>query len=200
MKRSYQYTVVFMIIMAGFFTAILATGQAAMNPRIAQNQEIARQQSLLYAFDIPSGGTNAEVTAAYEKYIQPDTRTIDGQEIQAFRQVDDAGAVQGYAFPFSGAALWGTIRGYLAVDQDLATIKGLTFTEQNETPGLGGRIDEEPFKSQWRGIPLPEGDIRYGQVGDKQLDAISGATQSSTAVTRVVNELKKNVISKWEGN
>lgn len=200
MKRSYQYTVVFMIIMAGFFTAILATGQAAMNPRIAQNQENARKQAILYAFDIPAGATNEEISATFGKYIQPENRTVDGQEVQAFRQVDDAGAVQGYAFPFSGSALWGTIRGYLAVNQDLTAIKGLTFTEQNETPGLGGRIDEEPFKVQWRGVPLPEGDIRYGQIGDKRLDAISGATQSSTAVTKVINELKNNVISKWEVN
>ena len=50
----------------------------------------------------------------------------------------------------------------------------------------------------WRGVPLPEGDLAYGPIGDKQVDAISGATQSSTAVTRTLNELKANVIAKWE--
>ncbi len=195
MKRSYQYTVIFMILVASIFTAILATAQAAMDPRIAENREIARQSALLYAFDIEPG---ASVSETYAKYVQPETRTIDGETVEAFKAVDEAGAVTGYAFPFEGAALWGTIRGYLALNEDLSVIRGLTFTEQNETPGLGGRIDEEPFKAQWRGVPLPEGDLAYGPIGDKQVDAISGATQSSTAVTRTLNELKANVIAKWE--
>lgn len=198
MKKSYQYTVIFMIIVASIFTAILATAQASMTPQIKQNQEIARQKSLLYAFDIAYGDSNEAVNETYARFIQPDTRTIDGVEVVAFKQVDESGAVAGYAFPFSGPALWGTIKGYLAVSEDLSVIKGLTFTEQNETPGLGGRIDEEPFKAQWRGVPMPEGNFAYGSIGGKQVDAISGATQSSTAVTKVLSELKNNVISKWE--
>lgn len=198
MKKGYQYTVIFMIIMASLFTALLATAQTSMNPQINENREISRQKNLLYAFNVKAGTTNDEVKTAYEKYIKPDTRTIDGKEVKAFKLLDDAGAVKGYAFPFSGPALWGTISGYLATSEDLATIKGLTFTEQNETPGLGGRIDEAPFKEQWRDVPMPEGDIKYGPVGDKKLDAISGATQSSNAVTKVLNEVKNNIISKWE--
>lgn len=198
MKKGYQYTVIFMIIVASLFTALLATAQTSMNPMINENREIARQKNLLYAFNIPSGTTNDEVKTVYDKYIQPETRTIDGKEVKAFKLMDDAGAVNGYAFPFSGPALWGNISGYLATSEDLATIKGLTFTEQNETPGLGGRIDEAPFKDQWRDLPMPEGEIKYGQAGDKRLDAISGATQSSNAVTKVLNELKNNIISKWE--
>lgn len=198
MKRSYQYTVIFMIIVASVFTAVLATAQASMKPRIELNQEIARQRSLLYAFDIEHGSSDEEVNAAYDTAIEPETRTIDGEEIEAYKQVDETGAIKGYAFPFSGPALWGTIKGYLAVTEDLSEVKGLTFTEQNETPGLGGRIDEEPFKEQWRGIPIPEGNFSYGKVGDQQIDAVSGATQSSTAVTKVLSELKNNVISKWE--
>lgn len=195
MKKGYQYTIVFMLIVAAVFTAILATTQAAMNPRIAANQEVARQQNLLYAFDIPTGESPEEVQAAYEANIEKDFRTVDGEEIRAYRQVDGAGNTLGYAFPFTGPALWGSISGYLAVTEDLSTMKGLTFTEQNETPGLGGRIDEAPFKEQFRGVPLPEGAISYGQEG---LDAISGATQSSNAVIAVLNDLKNNVISKWE--
>ncbi len=195
MKKGYQYTIVFMLIVAAVFTAILATTQAAMNPRIAANQEVLRQQNLLYAFDIPTGESPEEVQATYEANIEEDFRTIDGKEVLAYRQVDEAGNVKGYAFPFTGPALWGTISGYLAVTEDLSTMKGLTFTEQNETPGLGGRIDEAPFKEQFRGVPLPEGTISYGQEG---LDAISGATQSSNAVIAVLNNLKNDVISKWE--
>lgn len=199
MKRSYQYTVIFMILVTSIFTVILATAQAAMDPRIAENREIARQRALLYAFGIDDyTGSNQLVSEAYAKYIQPETRTIDGATIEAFKQVDDSGAITGYAFPFEGSALWGQIKGYLALNADLSVIKGLTFTEQNETPGLGGRIDEEPFKAQWRDVPLPDGEITYGPIGDKRVDAISGATQSSTAVTRTLNDLKNKVITKWE--
>ena len=198
MKKGYLYTVIFMIIVASIFTALLATAQTSMNPQIKDNREIGRQKNLLYVFNVPSGTSNDEVKAAYAKYVKPETRTIGGTVVDAYKLVDDAGATQAYAFPFSGPALWGTIKGYLATSQDLKTIKGLTFTEQNETPGLGGRIDEAPFKEQWRDVPMPTGDIKYGPVGDKQLDAISGATQSSNAVTKALNEVKNNIISKWE--
>lgn len=194
MKKGYQYTVIFMLISAAIFTGILATTQAAMNPRIDANQEQARQKNLLYAFNLPVGESSEQNTATYNKYIQPETRTIDGKSVAAYKQVDDAGKLQGYAFTFKGPALWGTIAGYLAVSADLTTIKGLTFTEQNETPGLGGRIDEPPFKEQFRNLPLPAGTIGYTEG----LDAISGATLSSNAVLQALNNLKQDVISKWE--
>ena len=49
-----------------------------------------------------------------------------------------------------GPGLWGSIEGYVAISKDYSTILGLTFITQSETPGLGGRIGEEEYLSQFR--------------------------------------------------
>jgi Na+-transporting NADH:ubiquinone oxidoreductase subunit C len=57
--------------------------------------------------------------------------------------------VHRYCFPVTGRGLWSTLYGYLAVEDDLATIAGLTFYAHGETPGLGAEISEPWFSSQF---------------------------------------------------
>ena len=84
----------------------------------------------------------------------------------------------------AGQGLWGSIRGYLGVSASFDRLLGLEFVEQNETPGLGGRIDEAWFKAQFTDLPLQHGEeLVYGE----NLDAVTGATSSSNAVLRIVN-------------
>ena len=47
------------------------------------------------------------------------------------------GQVMAYAFPVVGQGLWSTLYGYLAVEADATTIRGITFYKHGETPGLG---------------------------------------------------------------
>ena len=39
--------------------------------------------------------------------------------------------------PIEGAGLWATMYGFLAVEEDGMTARGLQFYEHGETPGLG---------------------------------------------------------------
>jgi Na+-transporting NADH:ubiquinone oxidoreductase subunit C len=52
--------------------------------------------------------------------------------------VDSLNAV---ILPVRGYGLWGTMKGYLALEPDLKTVIGLEFFDHKETPGLGGEID-----------------------------------------------------------
>ena len=47
--------------------------------------------------------------------------------------------------------MWGTLYGLLAVDRDGQTIRGLTFYDQKETPGLGGEISNPKWQALWVG-------------------------------------------------
>jgi Na+-transporting NADH:ubiquinone oxidoreductase subunit C len=49
------------------------------------------------------------------------------------------------AFEINGSGLWGPIHGIVALKPDLKTIEGITIIHQEETPGLGGRIEEADF-------------------------------------------------------
>ena len=60
-------------------------------------------------------------------------------------------------------------------------VSKIAFTELNETAGLGMRADEASFKDQFAG---KSGSVEYGQDG---VEAMSGATVTSTAVKQAVN-------------
>ncbi|MCM8804564.1 MAG: FMN-binding protein [Candidatus Omnitrophica bacterium] len=96
-----------------------------------------------------------------------------------------------FAFEFSGSGLWGPISGIIALEKDLKTIKGIKIIHQEETPGLGGRIAEAEFLSRFQGkeiLPVikivPEGKAKE----KNEVDAITGATGTSRAFEKLLNE------------
>lgn len=196
MKQSYTYSIVFTLIVSAVFTLVLATTANVLKPRIEANQELAEQSALLYTFDLPSEGSPEEVEANFQKYIQEQAT----ENFTYFQAVNDEGEVVAYALPFEGSGLWGAIHGWLGVDESLEQVTGIVFTDQNETPGLGGQIDEEWFKEQFRGLVIdPATPVRYGPSGDTSIDAISGATQTSNAVISIVNKVVQETLVELEG-
>lgn len=100
--------------------------------------------------------------------------------------------------PVRGAGMWSMLYGYMAVKPDLETIAGMTFYEQNETPGLGDQITHPHWLEQWRGKQLhdedgaprfhvAEGPVEAGSVSAPyQVDGLAGATVTGNAVTAMV--------------
>jgi Na+-transporting NADH:ubiquinone oxidoreductase subunit C len=100
--------------------------------------------------------------------------------------------------PVYGAGYISTLYGYLALDTDLNTIRGLSFYEHGETPGLGSEIENPRWREQWSGKWLrdPSGELRIevapGPAPSRdedaryQVDAISGATRTSRGVTNLL--------------
>ncbi len=69
---------------------------------------------------------------------------------------------------------------------------GLEFLSISETPGLGMNAKEETFKSQFRGANVKQYSLAKRNIsGDTEIDAISSATITTTAVTRSVNAALK---------
>lgn len=112
---------------------------------------------------------------------------------------NEAGEVEKTVLPVRGMGLWGTLFGYLAIEGDLRTAEGIAFYRHQETPGLGGEVDNPRWRSQWEGLALfdaggqpavelvksraPEGsDARRHQI-----DALAGATLTSRGVENLVN-------------
>ncbi len=95
--------------------------------------------------------------------------------------------------PCYGAGLWGPVWGYLAVNADGKTLTGSVFDHKGETPGLGAKITEDFFESQFIGKVFGEGETKFEVVkgGAKGLeygvDAISGATITSQALGKAIN-------------
>ncbi len=97
--------------------------------------------------------------------------------------------------PVDGKGLWSTLYGFLALDGDLNTVKGITFYEHAETPGLGGEIDNPTWKAKWVGKKVfdDKGGVQLVVVkgvadesSPHQVDGLSGATLTANGVTNLV--------------
>jgi len=190
-KHDYLNTIVFILVLSLVFGGVLAGTNAWLRPRIVVNEQIAEKRAVLDAFGLDATGDAQAIAERFDSQIQTETQ----QDLAIYSWFDTNGSTKGYAVPFSGAGLWGTIRGYLAVSADLKTVLGLTFVEQNETPGLGGRIDEPAFKEQFRNLSI---DLAQGFAYGDQLDAITGATSTSRAVLQILNGLLQQTLAEWE--
>ena len=106
---------------------------------------------------------------------------------------DDAGKPEIIVLPIQGYGLWGTIYGFLTLESDMNTIKGISFYEHKETPGLGARIEEPKWRAMWTGIhsydengDVATGVTKAGNPKDNWVDGISGATLTSRGVSNMI--------------
>lgn len=156
-------------------------------PLITKNEELKLKSTVLEALEIDHTTANAlKVFAESVKVFNKDKYTFY------------SGSDGSIAFEFSGAGLWGPISGIISLEKDLKTIRKMKITHQEETPGLGGRIAEENYLRQFRHkevlprlVFLPEGKSK----GPNEVDAITGATGSSRALEKIINENMQRYLS-----
>ncbi len=195
MNKGRIYTIVFMVIISAAFTFLLAGANALFLPKIQENEKLAELKAILYVFDLSQDGSADEVLKRFEANVKQ--TTVSGVALYAYLAAD--GQPSAYAIPFTGRGLWGGISGYLGVSAQLDQITGIVFTDQSETPGLGGRIDELAYREQFRNIAITTGTtLAYGENDGKQIDAITGATLTSNSVIRIVNQVLSETVSKLE--
>ena len=107
---------------------------------------------------------------------------------------DDDDPPSQYVLPVYGKGLWSTLYGFIALEPDCVTVRGITFYQHGETPGLGGEVDNEAWKASWKGKKVfdfeKSFDVQLGVVknasGDFEVDALSGATITSNGVSNLV--------------
>lgn len=101
--------------------------------------------------------------------------------------------IQKIVLPIRGYGLWGTLYGYLSLDADLNTVKGIEYYDHKETPGLGGEVDNPVWKSDWSGKKVYDSSgnvVLYVTKGpsteEYEIDGISGATLTSNGVSNMI--------------
>ncbi|MBT0585908.1 Na(+)-translocating NADH-quinone reductase subunit C [Alteromonas oceanisediminis] len=111
---------------------------------------------------------------------------------------NEAGDVSRIVLPVHGSGLWGLMYGFLAVDADGKTVRELIYYQHQETPGLGGEIQNPSWQAKWDGKKLYQnGDVaiqvkkQAGNDNPYAVDALSGATLTSNGV--------ENTLTYWAG-
>ena len=110
---------------------------------------------------------------------------------------DEVGTIDKLVLPIRGYGLWGTLYGYISIEEDFNTVSGIEFYDHKETPGLGAEVDNPKWKAQWKGKKIYKDNkvnlaVIKGKVeaGDSEstykIDGLSGATITSRGVTNMV--------------
>mgnify|MGYP002713120040 CR=1 FL=1 len=127
--------------------------------------------------------------------------------VYEYMSADNPDEVEAYIFPVYGAGLWNAIYGYVALEKDLNTIKGVSFGHVQETPGLGARIASHEIQERFQGktifdengklvsVAMQKGEKKDPSLfGPHQVDGMSGATLTG----RGLNAMLKNYLSCYE--
>ena len=192
------------------FTAAIMTLHVATADRVTRNESLRKEKALVEIFGLgdPKALSSDEIARLVASRIKPAATIADpttGETLEIIRAYDrpheesDAQLI-GVAFPVSGMGFWASIHGLMAVTPDGNRALGIIFLSHSETPGLGARIDDASFRDDFRGhnmIEPPPGG-RYVYIGrgepvgpadpktGRSVDAITGATQTSVAVERLL--------------
>ena len=99
------------------------------------------------------------------------------------------GSVVGYVISATSAEGFdGNVTMSVGLGPD-GTMKGIAFTELNETAGMGMRVDEDVFKDQFKDVKVDSFTLNKagGSTADNEIDSVSGASTTSGAVVNAVN-------------
>lgn len=177
-----------------------------------------------------------EITSYYESSIASTVVNMDGEEVKEvegapitaesvdiarnykkapedrlypvfiYHESGNPDNISAYILPLYGAGLWNSIWGYLALQSDLNTIEGVTFSHAGETPGLGARITEENVQQRYQGkeiwgeggdlesVVMQKGEGRDYSGAPHMVDGMSGATITAVGV----NNMLKNYLSYYK--
>lgn len=121
----------------------------------------------------------------------------EGQMLYSFKNSNEnflplfiSKSTGGFIIPISGKGLWSTIKGFIYIIPNNKMngefiVKGISFYEHAETPGLGGEIDKYEVKSRYLDKYISLNDNKSPEMTKSILDSkyeleyISGATITS---------------------
>lgn len=191
MKDKLWYPVVFMFVITAVFSSVLIGFSRATRERVEANERLAFEKAVVSVLpiELPADAGNLEIHRAFVEQVQEPAAATGGAYV-----LRRDGEIAAYALPFEGQGFWAPIKGILGLKEDRRTITGFAIYEQKETPGLGAEINEPKFKNQFPGKRLAEGPAAVGIVprsaapGESEVYAVTGATQTSTRLEKLLNE------------
>ncbi|MFP4096106.1 MAG: NADH:ubiquinone reductase (Na(+)-transporting) subunit C [Cyclobacteriaceae bacterium] len=227
MRQSNLYIIGFSAVLTVLLGGLLSFAAIGLKPMQDIQVALDTQKKILGA--VMQLGPEDDVPSIYSSRIQAEVVNIKGEvvdqvdgepviaeKISIASQFDKApedriypvykfmsksnpDQVEAYILPIYGVGLWDDIWGYLALENDLATIKGAVFDHAGETPGLGARITSVEVQERFRGkkiyddlgklvaVRMVKGETGEPSVyGDNEVDGLSGATITAVGVNEMI--------------
>jgi electron transport complex protein RnfG len=179
------------LCLAVCFGATLAGMQLVLGPTIEQNKV---NETLAQVPELVLGQELAAKMAAENQTLEISPRTIavevgGRQRSYSVFEAKYQGRRRGWVVKTAGQGYSDKIELLLGLDPTLTTITGLFILDQKETPGLGNKMIFPEWRGQFIGKPTSPAlkVVKTGAQAKNEIDAITGATISSRAVTTIVN-------------
>ena len=211
--NSNVYTILYAAVMVIVVAFLLVFVSQTLKDRQDANIVNDTKQQILSALnlrDLPDVAGKYDQVIKADALMQKDGQLVEykGQFNTTYKSEFDKGnlhvfvaEVEGqtkYIIPMNGLGLWGTIWGYIALNEDRSTVYGVYFSHASETPGLGGEIAGLKFQNRFPGKQVVDGNeiglkvVKYGkavQGSQYEIDGVTGATITSTGVNSMINKV-----------
>lgn len=142
----------------------------------------------------PIAEIQAKTAAEAMQSVCPEAESFEGEkgiELEAYRGLDASGNTVGFAIPSSYKGYGGDIEIMVGFGAD-GTVTGVEILSCEETPGLGANCTKQEFTDMFRQAIPQSGEFTVTKDGtggaDGKIDALTGATITSNAVTQAVNQ------------
>ena len=202
-------------------STLLTAASSGLAPYQKENVQLDRQRNLLKSVKLvdPEATYSADdIRRLYSENIRKIYVGRDGEvlpeddhppEVLPVYLYQKEEKVEAYIIPIDTRGLWGKIRGYMALNADGSTVTGFTVYQHNETPGLGGEIEQRWFQENFVGkrivsrhgdfvsVAVAKGKAADSVPADRQVhyvDGISGATLTGRFLTAGL----KDILSQYE--
>lgn len=218
--NSNSYTIIYSAVIVVIVAFLLAFVFQGLKPQQDANVALDKKKQILNALNIRDL-SNEVADKTYKEVIEADEIIdvqghvlnagkpggeqagfkLESKDYKAGRLALYVCKVNGqrkYVIPVYGMGLWGPISGYIALNEDKATVYGVYFNHESETAGLGAEIkDNAAWQAKFQGKKLFAGGnekaIALGvekKVDDPatQVDAVTGATLTSNGVRDMLHE------------
>ncbi|MGD8499856.1 MAG: FMN-binding protein [Phycisphaerales bacterium] len=194
------YTLCYAAVLGTVCALLLTAAASFTGPYRKANAEAEEILNILLALNVPFDGKPSpnELANIFKENVTEGKRGDITTYVYAPPPPDPNGAI---AVRFAGPGLWGPIKGFLALDPEKTKIRGITFYEQEETPGLGGDIVKPSFRDKFVGLMIrdeagnPGLVIRSrGEDAPNKVDGISGATMTCDKVQQMLNEAIRSLV------
>lgn len=233
MRQSNAYIIIFSAVLTIILGGLISLASVGLKPMQDMQVALDTQKKILGA--VTDLGPEDDVPAIYSERVETLVVNAEGEEVTEVEgepviaekvnvasQYDKApeerlypvykfkgekGDVVSYVLPIYGAGLWDDIWGYIALESDLETIRGVVFDHAGETPGLGARITSIEVQERFKGKKIYDdlGELVAvkmvkGESGDpsiynnNEVDGMSGATITAVGV----NDMLRNYLSYYQ--
>jgi len=227
MKNKY----IFILSLTFLSSLLLSLFSEGLKEKTLFNKELDKKKNLLQTIGVDTKVMKAEeIIKSFKDNISEITLDTDGNiysdiNHSQFQVIEDnatgelkyyvnateylpafsSTTMNAFILPISGKGLWSSLYGYFAIDnKNYSTVKGITFYQHGETPGLGAEITKDWFKSSFIGKEIYSDNSiksilvsKAGQADLNNLHEVNGIS-GATITGRGVEVLLKRDLLRYE--